>query len=101
MAEINKALEIFGLDKTMFNKMKKSELKLFIQLATQEPLKQVYGQVLLDAKRRLKQVRINDGKTLSNKQTHSGIDCYGPTNASIDVLFNSLVSCNTSNTFVL
>jgi hypothetical protein len=121
MAELDKALEIFGLDKIMFNQMKKSDLKVFIQLAvgdeTKPPkesnleLKYAYGQLLLNAKTNLKKVRINapteSTKSFLNKQSRkrsqsisTSIDYCGPTSASIDVLFNSLLCSNSSHSEV-
>jgi hypothetical protein len=127
MADIDKALEIFGLDKLMFNQMKKSDLKVFIELTTKQEsslgLKQTYGKVLLDAKSKKVTIQEPDrNKGISNKllkepdrnkgisllkepqkiQRTSSInfDYYVPTSASIDILFTSLVSSNTSNTFI-
>jgi hypothetical protein len=103
MAELDKALEIFGLDKFMFNQMKKSELKVFIQLATQPRtgsfLKDKYGKVLLDAKS--KRVSIQEPEKIQIVRSSSiNFDYCAPTSASIDILFTSLVSSNTSNTFI-
>jgi len=100
MAELNKALEIFGLDILMFNKMKKSDLKVFIELSTDSKsnLKDKYGKVLLDAK--TKKVTIREPKKIQHSSSMN-FDYYtegsfgAPTSASIDVLFTSLVSSNT------
>jgi len=104
MADINKGLEIFGLDKLMFNQMKKSDLKVFIQLATSQDssssLKNKYGKILLDAKSKKVTINIPEKKQLTRSSSIS-FDYNAPTSASIDVLFSSLVSSNTSSTFVL
>jgi hypothetical protein len=116
MGDINKALEIFGLDKSMFNEMKKSDLKVFIQLATKQEsslgLKETYGKILLDAKSKKVTIQEPDRNTkgISNKllkeskkihcTSSINFDYYAPTSASIDILFTSLVSSNTSDTFI-
>ncbi len=96
MGELDKALEIFGLDKIMFNQMKKLDLKVFIQSSigreNKSDLKRAYGQVLLNAK--TKQVTFYNEQTRSRSQSFS-IEYYAPTSASIDILFNSLVCADT------
>lgn len=102
MAELDKALEIFGLDKAMFDQMKKSDLKVFIQMATGNPptaLKQSYGQILLNAKTKRVRIKLPENKVRVRTQSIDYCVPSGPTSASIDVLFNSLVCPNTS-TFI-
>jgi hypothetical protein len=98
----DKALEIFGLDKLTFNQMKKSDLIVFIQSATKQEsnLKCKYGKLLLDSKTKAKKVTIN---VPENQQTHPSsisFNYYAPTSASIDILFSSLISFDSSSTFI-
>ncbi len=100
MTELDKALEIYGLDKAMFDQMKKSDLKVFIQLSCKDTNsnnnKHTYGQILLNAKTKLKRVRINEPeKHVQTRARSQSIEYCVPVSASIDVLFNSLVCPNT------
>jgi hypothetical protein len=74
-------------------------LKVFIQLACKEEsptIKNAYGQVLLNAKIKSKQVKINvPEKRVQSQSIGTNIEYCTPISASIDVLFNSLVRPNT------
>lgn len=91
MTELSRALEVFGLDKDLFDQMNKKDLKTFViasinTLPTQ--LKSNYGQILIKAK--TKKVRIKEPiKSVYYKtQTQAYEAPLGP---SIDILFSSLV----------
>jgi hypothetical protein len=112
--DFNKALEEFGLDKTMFDLMDKSDLEVFVKTilgSNPSKTKQVYSRILLENVNRntKKKVRICEPFKMSSKKLgskvrtrSSSIENCGitPISQSIDVLFSSLVTCNSINTFL-
>jgi len=108
--DLEKALEEFGLDKTMFNLMNKSDLEVFLRTildSNPSKTKQVYSRILL--KNVKKKVRICESVNMSSKKfdsqdrtrSSSTENCgITPISQSIDVLFSSLVTCNSINTFI-
>ena len=106
MAELDKALEVFGLDRKMFSQMKKQDLKVFIRSSLKanysannlSELKLFYSKVLIKEKCKVKTVRIQDYKKTKNES--SSFNYSIPIDASIDILFNSLVTNNSINIFI-
>ena len=114
--DLEKALEEFGLDKTIFNLMNKSDLEVFLRTilgSNPSKTKQVYSRILLTNVNvninTKKKVRICEPLNMYSKKlvyqdcknSLSTENCgITPISQSIDVLFSSLVTCDSINTFI-
>lgn len=112
LVSLASALEDFGLDQSMFDQMDKKDLKIFIESALGSVITKIKlsnANVLLKAKgcsQLSKKVRIcepsklNIPKTARARSSSIEYNNLAPTSQSIDVLFGSLVTCNSINTFI-
>ena len=103
--ELDKALEVFGLNKDLFNQMKKKDIEIFIKTSIKtnpSELKITNGQILLQTKTNLKKVRIQEPIHSSSMEYIIDSNMYfsRPIGPSIDVLFSSLVTSNSINTLI-
>jgi hypothetical protein len=114
LIDLTKALGEFGLDQAMFDSMSKADLEVFVKSAlacnfTQS--KKIYSIELLKAKgldfssknksktKQKKQVRISEPKARARSSSIE-YNSLAPTSQCIDLLFDSLVTTSSINTFI-